>query len=171
MPREAPLKESEEQELAARIAAGDRAARDELVQRNIGLVHSLARRRHRGREYEDAIGDGLLELVHCANRFRPGTGRFPDQAVPAISRAMQRKRRHRIEDGYLGLGSISEPVSAGRREPSVDVDAVLAEVLTEPERRAVRRWYGLEGKRQFPVGFEDELRSGEEKLRDLLKGA
>ena len=81
----------EEYELAARAAAGDRGARDRLVQANLGLVVTIARRfLGRGLDLEDLIGEGNLGLIRAAQRFDPGFGtRFSTYAGCWIGQAIR----------------------------------------------------------------------------------
>jgi RNA polymerase primary sigma factor len=76
--------------LAARVAAGDRAARDRLIEAHLGLVVSIARRfLGRGLELEDLIGEGTLGLIQAADGFDPRCGaRFGTFATYHIRRAI-----------------------------------------------------------------------------------
>ena len=77
---------------AARVAAGDREARDRLVETNLGLVVTIARR-YLGRrlELDDLIGEGNLGLIQAAEGFDPRLGtRFSTFAAICIRRAIGR---------------------------------------------------------------------------------
>jgi RNA polymerase primary sigma factor len=66
------LTNEQEAELAARIQAGDVAARDELVAANEGLAVSLAEHyRGRGVELDDLIQEARMELLNAAADFAP----------------------------------------------------------------------------------------------------
>ena len=66
------LTAADEIALAARVQAGDRAARDELVLNNLGLVPFIARPYRRlGHREEDLIAVGYLGLIDAAERFDP----------------------------------------------------------------------------------------------------
>jgi RNA polymerase primary sigma factor len=86
----------EERDLAARIAAGDRAARNRLVQANLGLVVSIARRfLDRGLDLEDLVGEGNLGLIRAAEEFDPRFGtRFSTYAVCWIKQAIRHALMH-----------------------------------------------------------------------------
>ncbi|MEG2080785.1 MAG: sigma-70 family RNA polymerase sigma factor, partial [Oscillospiraceae bacterium] len=60
--------------------------RDELIENNLGLVHSCANRfRNKGIEYDDLYSAGCLGLVKAADGFKPELGfAFSTYAVPAI---------------------------------------------------------------------------------------
>jgi RNA polymerase primary sigma factor len=94
-----PLTRERELALAARIAAGDLAARDELVQANLRFVVGVAMKfRNRGLPLVDLIGAGNLGLLIAAERFDGGKGlKFISYAVwwirHAITEAIQEHGR------------------------------------------------------------------------------
>ncbi len=70
-----PLSEEEEQELARRMRAGDRAARDRLILSHLRLVVSIAREYgDTGMDLLDMIQEGNLGLIEAVNRFDPQRG-------------------------------------------------------------------------------------------------
>ncbi len=77
------LTAAEELALARRIHAGDTAALDELVQRNLRFVISVAKKyRHRGLSLLDLIEEGNIGLMTAARRFDPDRGvKFISYAV------------------------------------------------------------------------------------------
>jgi RNA polymerase primary sigma factor len=85
------LSRDEEYELAGRVAEGDRGARNRLVQANLGLVVSIARRyMGKGLDLEDLVGEGNLGLVRAAEAFDPRFGtRFGTYAVCWIHQAIR----------------------------------------------------------------------------------
>src|SRR4051812_31601405 len=85
---------AEEQSLGRRIRAGDAAARDELIRRNIPLVLKLAvehyRKRH-GLDLDDLIQDGMIGLMRAVEMFDPERGtRFSTYASHWIWQALRR---------------------------------------------------------------------------------
>jgi RNA polymerase primary sigma factor len=69
------LPRDEVQRLAARIADGDREARNLLVKANLGLVWQVARRYlGRGLAIDDLVGEGNLGLIRAAEEFDPSIG-------------------------------------------------------------------------------------------------
>ena len=61
--------------LARRAQAGDAAAREELIERLLPLVHSTARRyRTEGLEQADLLQEGLVGLLRALQRFDPDRG-------------------------------------------------------------------------------------------------
>jgi RNA polymerase primary sigma factor len=87
-----PMTRDEEAELAARIARGDRTARDCLVEANLGLVHTIAGDFvGRGLEMDDLVGEGHLGLIRAAQQFDPRFGaRFSTYAAYWIKEAIGR---------------------------------------------------------------------------------
>jgi RNA polymerase primary sigma factor len=66
------LTADEERQLARRVRAGDREARDHLVRANLRLVVSIARGyARRGLDLEDLVGAGNLGLMRAVGRFDP----------------------------------------------------------------------------------------------------
>ena len=84
--RAKPLTREQEAALAARIQSGDIAARNELVERNAGLVHERARAFPQ-RHYDDLVQVGNLGLIEAAERFNPRVHRtkFSTYAVNWIN--------------------------------------------------------------------------------------
>jgi RNA polymerase sigma-B factor len=74
---------------------GDTAAREELAQRCMPLVRSMARRyAGRGEDMEDLVGAGTVGLVKAIDRFDASTGhRFVSFAVPNIQGEIRRHFR------------------------------------------------------------------------------
>ena len=90
--RRVGLSRDQEIELAARIADGDREARNRLVQANLGLVRTIARDfRGRGFTMDDLIGEGSLGLIRAADHFDPRFGtRFSTYTNHWIKEAIRR---------------------------------------------------------------------------------
>lgn len=93
------LTRREELKLAHRVRAGDKRARGELVERNLRLVVSIAKKyQGRGLALEDLIQEGNQGLVVAADKFDPGAGvKFASYATywvrQAVGRALQNKAR------------------------------------------------------------------------------
>jgi RNA polymerase primary sigma factor len=86
------LTPEEERSLAHRIAEGDAAAREELINSNLRLVISIARRYvGRGLSLLDLIEEGNLGLTKAADLFDPTMGcRFATYATWWIKQAIRR---------------------------------------------------------------------------------
>jgi RNA polymerase primary sigma factor len=82
----------EEAELARRARAGDEKAFRTLIEKNLRLVISVAKRyRGMGLSFEDLIQEGNLGLLKAAERFDPKRGnRFSTYAVHWIRQGVQR---------------------------------------------------------------------------------
>ncbi len=66
-----PLRPEEERELIARLGAGDEAARQTLIERNLRLVVYIARRfENTGINIEDLISIGTIGLIKAIGTFR-----------------------------------------------------------------------------------------------------
>jgi RNA polymerase primary sigma factor len=65
------LTADEEKELARRIAKGDKAARDRMIESNLRLVVKIAKRyMNRGLPFLDLIEEGNLGLIKAVGRFK-----------------------------------------------------------------------------------------------------
>jgi RNA polymerase primary sigma factor len=85
------LSAAEEVRLAKRIAAGDTAAKEKMIESNLRLVISLARPfRGRGVPYADLIQEGTVGLVRAVEGFDYRRGhKFSTYAVWWIRRALR----------------------------------------------------------------------------------
>ena len=84
------LSREEEIKLGERIQAGDKKAIDELIERNMRLVISRAKRYiGRGLDIEDLIQEGSIGLIKAANKFDITKGcRFSTYAVRWIDQSI-----------------------------------------------------------------------------------
>lgn len=93
------LSAQEEIELTRRMKDGDREARRRLIQANLRLVVSIARRyQNRGLPFQDLIQEGSLGLIRAAEKFDPGRGfKFSTYATwwirQSVTRALADKGR------------------------------------------------------------------------------
>ena len=93
------LTHEEELDLGRRVRGGDARARSHLIEKNLRLVVSVAKRyRGIGLPFEDVIQEGNLGLMKAAERFDPELGsRFSTYAIwwirQAIGRAIEDKGR------------------------------------------------------------------------------
>ncbi len=126
------LTAEEEIDLAIRIKAGDLMARNKLVEANLRLVVSIAKRHiGRGLDFNDLIQEGNLGLMKAAEKFDHTKGfKFSTYATwwikQAITRAIADYARtiripvHMVENINRVKRTSSELLHQLGREPSVD---------------------------------------------------
>ena len=82
---------TEIRELLMKAQAGDKEAREQLVQKNIGLVSIVSRYTARGVEKEDLIQIGMIGLIKAIDNFDTTYEvRFSTYAVPMIAGEIRR---------------------------------------------------------------------------------
>jgi RNA polymerase primary sigma factor len=168
------LSREEEVTLAARIQQGDEAARDELVQCNLKLVVSIARRYvGRGLEFSDLIQEGNLGLMRAAQGFDAAFGnKFSTYATWWIKQSIGRALSNKAS-------LIRMPIHAANAERSVNVarDHLQATTGRDPSLEEVSEFVGksLEeitsvlAARKAVVSYDVPVGSEEEgALSDLL---
>jgi len=169
------LKGNEEIEVARRIRAGDADALQELVQRNLRFVISVAKKyQNRGMPLIDLIGEGNVGLLTAARKFDPDQGvKFISYAVwwirQAILSSLARQGRT-VRVPLNRTADLSRIIKASeilrqkmRREPTPDTeeeamnrflnDEIEAALSTLPPRDAkvLRLYFGLEGGREHTL--------------------
>ena len=146
------LSAAEERALARRIQAGDKAALDELVQRNLRFVISVAKKyRNRGLSLLDLIEEGNVGLMTAAQRFDPARGvKFISYAVwwvrQAILAALARHGRTvRLPLNRTGdLTRVVKAAAALRQQLGHEPSDEQVATVTGLSPRVVRSLFGIQ---------------------------
>ena len=112
--------------LLERAAGGDETARNQLIEQNLGLVKSIARRfLGRGHEAEDLFQIGCIGLIRAAERFDSSFGvKFSTYAVPMIMGEIKRFIR---DDGII-------KVSRSLKEAATNALKIKERIINETGR-------------------------------------
>jgi RNA polymerase primary sigma factor len=153
------LSADEEKELAQRIAKGEKAARDRMIESNLRLVVKISKRYiNRGLPFLDLIEEGNMGLIKAVERFKLSKEcRFSTYATwwirQSIERALVNQSRtirlpvHVSDDINKMLRVTRELVQKMNREPSVKEIAAEMEVNTAYVRRLMvllKKTYSIE---------------------------
>ena len=149
------LTAAEEVLLARRVDGGDLEARQEMIERNLGLVYALARRYlGRGVPFEDLVQEGTLGLARAVERFDHSRGpKFSTYAVWWIRRSLA----DAISDGR----TIRIPAHASDRLAAIQrAEQELARGVPGPaSAEAIAECTGLSVRRLTPqpVSAQEDL--------------
>lgn len=132
-------------EIVLNSQAGDQAARAQLYEKYTPMIRKAATQHvSAGSPREDLEQEGALALFEALKEYNPSQGRFLPRAATFIRRAMLWYARagerwfKRLADEPLDKIAVNSEDKDSTPAPSLDM-------LTDSERAAVVRYYGLQG--------------------------
>ena len=168
------LDEKETIEYIRRAKAGDRDAKQALVEGNVSLIKCIVRRYlGKGVEYDDLFQLACMGFLKAIAGFDEAFGvRFSTYAVPMIAGEIKRFMR---DDGAV---KVSRAMKQTAKEMNEFVSAYVAERGVQPSVREIAEKFGLEeseavfvlGSSRMPLSLygSTERKDGERELIETL---
>ena len=137
----APPSPEEERVLLERMALGDAAARDELIERNLLLVKHIALGlASTGIEYEERFSLGCVGLICAVDHYDASRGKLSTYvarcAKSQILMALRYRERKKRAGGAVSLDT---PVKSAGGNGRPDVRRILGDVLPSKEPQPIER--------------------------------
>ncbi len=168
-----PLTAAEERECLEKWKAGDLAARDALIERNMRLVAHISKKYNGdGRDLDDLISIGTIGLIKAVRTFDPEkNSKLATYAAKCIENEILMSLR--LEKKYGREVSLYDPIGTDKEGNMISlVDVVEAEgrevveevelgqeieqmywayeqCLKDKEKKVIRMRYGLFGSREY----------------------
>lgn len=171
----------EERDLARRVHEGDRRARRRLIESNLRLVVSVAKKyRGRGVAFEDLIQEGNAGLIRAVEKFDPEMGyRFSTYATwwirQAVTRAVADYARSvrlpaHVVDSVYRLRRAESQLSAELGRDATEEEVAERLEIKVSEVRRLRELHQPIGSLNTRFGGEEEAAEWGELLADELSG-
>jgi RNA polymerase primary sigma factor len=166
------LTAAQELVLAKRVEHGDQSAKDELVERNIRLVASVARRYlGRGLPLEDLMQEGIIGLLRAIEKYNYRKGyRFSTYAThwirQSVSRSLANQGRSirlpaHVVDSIGRIVRVREELFQRLGRPPSRIEVADAAGITEKKLLLLLRSAAQPVSLDTPVGTEGDARLGD----------
>ncbi len=155
-----PLSAQEEQDCLQRLAAGEEAARNTLIEHNLRLVAHIAKKYYNQTgDSDDLISIGTIGLIKAVNTYKPEkNSKLATYAARCIeNEILMHLRRSRRIAGEVSLNDALDQEDEGSSPSLLDVlkveDTMLEDLNTKDSCEKVRRavYQCLEGREQLVI--------------------
>ena len=176
-----PLSPEEESELLVKIANGDNAAKDKLVEHNLRLVVFLAKKfESSGLDMEDLVSVGTIGLIKAINSFKPekqiklatyASRCIENEILMYLRKLSKRKTEVSLDEPLNVDGEGNELLLADIL--GTDSDAIYTHVEGQVERQLLIEGLSRLSKREQQIiemrfGLDGEDERTQKEVADLL---